>query len=359
MNQTRTFLLGLLFTIGCFNQANSQVGGTFFAVHCDPPNSIYWSSLVDIVDSANAYNVPLTIMMTPPWADSVFSNPSKASQLALWQLQGHEVAYHHHGITAMNASSWDGYTNATDGEILAEGLNPADKIGDMNDYMAFMLPLAGNQPVTSAGIGTESEWPEGLIYRTNAENFDQTDVFSMITSYNHNGHDVCGLTYSNVNSTSVGYAIGQFNNFSSDYYAGLITHAHDFVSDLSKRTATRTWFQFIADSIQPMTVQDIMVNGTCALAVSNTELSLEDGFEIFPNPTLSSKTTTVRLYIDEAQTVFVRIHDLSGKVMSLEKFDASFGENEIEVMIEKLDAGSYFVEVESDSFNAIKPLVIQ
>ena len=227
------FLLIIIFFISVsFLNVSAQVGKSFFTVHCDPPHSPNWSYLVEIVDSANAYNIPLTIMLTPPWADSVYSNSSKANQLALWQLQGHEIGAHHHGLSAANPLTWDGYTNASNIEIAQAGLDSLDKIGDMDDFLAYMRPIAGSETLTTGGIAEEYDWPSGLIYRAEGLNYDHTDVFSTISVYNHNGFQVCGLTYANVNNTSVNYAMAQFNNYGNNYCTGLITHANNFSNNM-------------------------------------------------------------------------------------------------------------------------------
>ena len=69
---------------------------------------MHFFKLKQMIDTATAYNVPLTMEFSPDWVQMILSDPSKLNLVRQWQQWGHEVAGHHHGIFHC---VWDGYTN--------------------------------------------------------------------------------------------------------------------------------------------------------------------------------------------------------------------------------------------------------
>jgi hypothetical protein len=67
-----------------------------------------WPSVVRLVNAANKYGHKLTIAMNPQWAEFILKSPLTINICRQWVVQGHELAFHHHGI---NHVDWNGYTN--------------------------------------------------------------------------------------------------------------------------------------------------------------------------------------------------------------------------------------------------------
>ncbi|MBU4315476.1 hypothetical protein KJ673_03695, partial [Patescibacteria group bacterium] len=67
-----------------------------------------WPTVVQLVELANKYSTKLTLAFNPQWAEYILKDESKIAVISAWKPQGHEIAFHHHGI---NHIDWNGYTN--------------------------------------------------------------------------------------------------------------------------------------------------------------------------------------------------------------------------------------------------------
>jgi len=56
-----------------------------------------WSGMVEIVNLANQYHAPLTIMFWPGIVDYILENQSRIDLVHQWQAQGHEIGIHSQG----------------------------------------------------------------------------------------------------------------------------------------------------------------------------------------------------------------------------------------------------------------------
>ena len=128
----------------------------------------YWPSLLSIVELADDYGVKLTIKFIPQTAEYILQDNEKLSIVRNWEKYGHELGFHHHGLSH---KYWDGYTNAYN-EIPKKSLSKY--LGTMDDAINIVnqLPISGE--VLTAGItDEETDWVEGILYET--EGFSDSD----------------------------------------------------------------------------------------------------------------------------------------------------------------------------------------
>lgn len=119
----------------------------FIAIHNEPihgsPNqqeaiAQSYQILKEMVKKADEYNIKLTLMFTPQWADYISESSERMAELELWKKQGHEIAAHHHGLYHGN---WDGYTDYTKEEAETQRMKqgkapPEEYLGTFNDYIS-------------------------------------------------------------------------------------------------------------------------------------------------------------------------------------------------------------------------------
>ena len=98
------FLITVLFFLGCTQPDfdSSDEPYSFLAVHFeiipkDSEATDRWQNMVTMVDLANQYNTPLTIMFWPGSARYALASPERIVQVREWQAQGHEIGLHNQG----------------------------------------------------------------------------------------------------------------------------------------------------------------------------------------------------------------------------------------------------------------------
>lgn len=94
----------------------------------------YWPALVEMVDLAESFDHRLTLMFSPQWIEYAGADATRVQQLQRWRLRGHELAAHHHGVTA---PEWDGFTGIDHPEVMAEPSYRGD-LGDMMDTLEML-----------------------------------------------------------------------------------------------------------------------------------------------------------------------------------------------------------------------------
>jgi len=210
------------------NQPVDPVTGT---INFDRPKT-YFKDMVKVVEAADVYGHHLTLMFNPQWAAYIVDpscelplddspGPEYAYQgtdhsdclslIRAMELQGHELALHHHPLTA--PSTWDGFTSAESwtadrdglpGEetYYSDGSGPAGAdpyhLGDLDDLMAWLdqLPAAGPGHILTA---TTEEYPGsvrfsaagGYVGYMNAQN--PGDLVSRPCATDFDGHWVWQL----------------------------------------------------------------------------------------------------------------------------------------------------------------------
>jgi hypothetical protein len=67
-----------------------------------------WPTVKELVEEADRYNLKLTLALNPQWAEYILQDDKKIEALKNSVRNGHEFAFHHHGI---NHVDWNGYRN--------------------------------------------------------------------------------------------------------------------------------------------------------------------------------------------------------------------------------------------------------
>ena len=116
----------------------------FIAIHCEPygANEKNYEALKNIIDYANDYNVKLTLQFTAQWADYISKDEQRMDELKQWEMQGHEIAAHHHSID--HPGNWDGYTDFSKEETIEASADINLFRGDMKEYIKKLKQINPN-----------------------------------------------------------------------------------------------------------------------------------------------------------------------------------------------------------------------
>ena len=148
----------------------------FIAIHNEPCHfpggrralEISYHTLGEMIEQADKYNIKLTLMFAPQWADFIAEDSERMDLLAKWKKQGHEIAGHHHSIYHGN---WDGYTNYPAEYALAERARhtarPEPYLGTLADFLRKLRKI---EPTLQCGCMNDEfdkkELPEEIIFDT-------------------------------------------------------------------------------------------------------------------------------------------------------------------------------------------------
>ncbi len=161
-------------------EGSKQIPYYFIAVHNEPccAGERYYNALKQLVEYANNYNMKLTLMFSPQWADFILSDPKRKAEFEEWKKQGHEIAAHHHSI--YHPGSWDGYSYLPEDEAIKirqeyyeenYGNYPPPReppyLGNVSDFIAALKKL--NPDMKSGCMNDEIDknvFPDEIIYDT-------------------------------------------------------------------------------------------------------------------------------------------------------------------------------------------------
>ncbi len=148
----------------------------FIAIHNEPFNmpggekriEKSFSVLREMVKKANEYNIKLTLMFSPQWADYIVKDKERLTEVKRWEEEGHEIAAHHHSIYHGN---WDGYTNypedvAKKERIKRKGFSEP-YLGTLKDLISKLKMI--NPDIHSGCMNDEKDkncLPDEIIYDT-------------------------------------------------------------------------------------------------------------------------------------------------------------------------------------------------
>jgi hypothetical protein len=346
---TRRILL-LAGLLAAFSPA--RAAQSFFAVHCEPQTAeTRFPDLVRLVAMAERHGIPLTIMFTPQWVEFVMSHPQLLVRVRQWQAWGHEVAAHHHGPYH---PYWDGCTNRTDEELIGMGVDPNDRLGDMDDYRLVVEPMAGDSAlVTMSGPGATDpdpgvEWQADFPYRTGGGR-QPGDGFSSPHLEEMGEFLVCQIDHQFIETGSdVDTLISLFLADPTIEVVGATTHVHDFADD---STYVETWFAFAAGATQPMTAKAILEQSPCSSPAGITDPGQPDlpsgqsqGLRIWPQPT--SGPLGVSLTKEVGGPIELALYDVQGRRILAETRESSpAGTVRFSLELGMLRPGVYWLEV--------------
>lgn len=208
-----------------------------------------WPTAIELVNLANKYNAKLTLAFTPQWAEYIMKDEKRVGIVREWQRQGHEIAYHHHGL---DHPDWDGYSNRIEAKARAGYRGTAEEGFD------FLRKLAYPESVS---VGT--------ITDTSVDIVDEIKVLTKGGAINDKGIDdlidkpknlVVGnkkfvilshgfletYYYNDLNHEKTKAVIEQFKNKYEEAQngdiVGIVTHGHDYYRYPS---ALEEWLKFI------------------------------------------------------------------------------------------------------------------
>ena len=269
----KTIFLTIAF-LGLVLFSNAQPSKSFFVVHCDPNESYNFPNLEVLVDSANAYNIKLTIEFTSFWVDSILSHQSRKNKLIIWQSQGHEIGMHHHEITAPGI--WDGYCNLPMIEIHNAGRDTNDFIGTVDSLYNYIQQVT-TTPIKTAGVEDSLELPTQCLFQTKGKS--QSDGYSNPLSFNLHGNNYCRTTHCYINTVFKEKQLeNQYPSMTGFDIIGANTHVYSFVSE---PMAIINYFKFInLKGISSNTISDLLQNCN-TVGMNDADYK---SLVIYPNP---------------------------------------------------------------------------
>lgn len=354
LSEMRVTVFIFLFIVRCLG-VEAQNPQSFMVIHCEPNNSNLFPKLEQMIEVADSAEIPLTIMFTPQWADLILDDPAKILKIRQWQINGHEIAAHHHGVEAQN--SWDGYTN------LSPGLwpDPQHYKGNMHDYIVLLNQLAGDSLILSACIPpADDDWPPGILYRT--EGHWAGDAISQPVFQTVNEHDVVLVRHGLIiNTSNVDSLILLYNNNTRpiDIF-GAVTHVKNFNDH---EDYLRQWFNFIRGK-NCMTVRQIMrqreiITFTENMIFQTDVLPCNNLFQNYPNPFITD--TSISFFLKAPSKVSISIHDVNGNFLkSIISGEFIEGNKVVGFNEPNLPSGNYILRLTTpESVNSIKIIKIK
>ena len=325
----------------CFGQP----GKSFVVVHCDPNEAHNFPNLEVLVDSANAYNIKLTIEFTAPWIDSILPYQARLNKIIIWQADGHEIGLHHHEITAPGI--WDGYSNFSMAEINNEGRDTNLFIGN-TDSLYNLAQKVTQQPIKTVGVEDSTSLPTQALYQTRGH--DISHGYSNAFSFTYNNLQYCRTSHCIVDAVfKTQQLIAQYPTMTGKDIIGVNTHVHNFVDD---PMALISYFQFvnINGGILSQTVSGIL--GNC-FPVGDKSTIDPVAIESWPNPFLNS--INIKLPYEKNRKSELLIFNTEGEhILSIDQP----GQN-ICINTEKWANGVYYLNVNTDNKSVYSKKIIK
>ncbi|MFA6527975.1 MAG: DUF2334 domain-containing protein [Candidatus Gracilibacteria bacterium] len=218
----------------------------------------YWSNLVSLVETADQYDIKLTLLFNPQWAEYILKDSTKLTLLREWEADGHEIGYHQHEPS--KGSNWNGYTNIKKYET------ETSYEGTIDDAMELLTQLPANGKIYTAGMsGTDEEreydWPIDIPYRVDGVTSDEilneptTETIREQTIW-HISHSIFipgekESTLENIEKT--------MDEAKSGQVIGIVFHAQNF-TDQTKSDYEKLFALFGEKNITEETVRNILEN---------------------------------------------------------------------------------------------------
>jgi len=325
-----------------FQYIEAQPVQCFTAIHCDPSEPENFPFLEKLVDSANAYNIKLTIEFTGPWVDSILPYNYRKNKIILWHSQGHEIAMHHHDIC--HPAQWDGYTNHSKAEILAAGWDTNNYKGNMEYLYDRIYSIAGTAQLKTIGNSDSVDLPLNCIFQT--QGIITVDGYSNPVTYNYYGKNYCRIGYSFISGLTVENTIENLYPSMTAYNSlGVVLHVFNFKND---SWPIIKWFQFVNDQdLQSKTVAQILISFNCPTITGFTPEKENYEVSFFPNPTSDNLTIEAPLKSE------IEILNIEGQIIK----STSAVENYTTIDISGFARGMYFVRVKTENGVEVKEFV--
>ena len=246
----------------CVSEREAEVPYSFFFVHAEctevhgkclmeleegEKGLIYdrgaWLELNKLVDLADQYNVPLTIMFWPTAVDVILDDPKKIEAVKSWQAAGHEIGIHiqYDGQGNFNPDNLSRYRKLLDFSYQTEIKSGTIVNKDMNTPQETIYDVDGR--VVGDALGGDPHQ-------------DGRTSKAIVNSFNNH------LTY-RINARA-GYLDPrtkelEYNSLEPDEIYGVGLHPVDILQDPK---IIENWFKFLHDKdpqgIKRMTVSGLM-----------------------------------------------------------------------------------------------------
>jgi len=229
---------------------NLNVPWSFFAVHFEVDNSgkdpslsaDVWQNMVNTVELANQYNVPLTIMFWPGSAQYALASPERIAQVREWQAQGHEIGIHNQGCYGTDSDDSSAFHKESDNALYEQ--------------------LAGNYTIKS---GTTS-CALNLISTYKYEGGGRPDGRSAVAiKYSYDlapEHEIYGLNIKAGYANGTSIKIAQYNTLNKDEIYGFVNHGEGDAGNRGGTVELKEWLLFLyekdPEGKKRMTLSDIM-----------------------------------------------------------------------------------------------------
>ncbi len=280
---------------------NGQPQKAFFVVHCDPNEAYNFPNLEILVDSANVYNVKLTVEFTSFWIDSIIDFPYRMNKIKIWQDQGHEIGLHHHGLSAFGL--WDGYSNYSMEEIQESGRDTNQFIGTMDNLYDY-IQLVSDLPLQTIGVEDSIEMPGQVFFQT--AGYDILHGHSDPFQYQHQMVNYCKVTHCFLDSELKEELLENSYNTLQDFeFLGANTHVHNFVSTPD---AILNYFRFLDDLDIPCRTVSELLNESCLTTSVQKHYPIE--LSVFPNPSYGMLCARTNYWLED---VIFELYDIKGK----------------------------------------------
>ncbi len=228
-----------------------EVPYSFLAVHFeinpwDGEGADRWQNMINMVELANQYNTPLTIMFWPGSAHYALTSQERIAQVREWQAQGHEIGLHNQGC--------DDSESTKDNSFL---YGPEDN----EKY----LELAGGQEIKSGTVDS-CDWTLSSFRYNPGGRYDGRSALAVKYDLVE-GHEVYAL------NMKAGYAdnppcggtqtkINLYNSLNENEIYGFVNHGEGDVGNLGGTEELVKWLEFLYEADpeggKRMTVSDLM-----------------------------------------------------------------------------------------------------
>ncbi len=374
------FVLTLYALLPAFGTAQSPPANSFFVVHCDPDYADFphFNKLRKMVHIADQHQVPLTLEMSPQWVDFILADPARIDTIRTWQANGHEIAAHHHGIFHC---FYDGYTNYPPDSLILHQLSMGAGCAQdtssipMNVFWEKLDELAGDSLMLTWGSSDEHpavDMYPNIPYRTDGGRDYPEQGFSnpyvathgptVIGSTTYGPYTVCSIDYYFIDEMEeVNQMIALYNDslgFSGDYsVVGVVTHVFDFAEADNtfppENNYFNVWMNFIEGKGCKTVRKILRESGVCESTATQTALSTEKTFDIYPNPARDF----VVISLQELQAQELYLFNANGqKVLQL---DLQEGQQELSLPLQHLPKGIYFIQIRTDKSVVSKRFLAQ
>lgn len=320
-------------------------------IHCEPHNAHLLPDLVNLVAMADSFSIPLTIQLTPQWAQEMLASPEMIDSVRAWQARGHEIGAHHHGVEA--GGGWDGYTDHPPEDFPI----PQKYQGDMTEFLRLLNEVAGDSLVLSATIADSADWPQGIPFRTQGHNI--LDAISRPFEEILHGQTVWTLGMGTVtHAPRVDSLIQYFPNATDNDIVTAVAHVYNYVENTEY---LKDWFGFIQDK-SVFTHREVMRrNGYAANTIIQTPTTGAFPASIrllqnYPNP--FNPETTIFFDVARRTSVRMEIYNVLGKIVAIPAdgvYEA--GQHSLVFGTQELPSGMYLLRMQTPFEARVRKMV--